>query len=116
MLKGIDFLLSPEAAPCAGAGWPRRRDRRGGSELPGLLLRPAGRPPHPLHAMDPRDRPTSASHAEVLEVASHAEGRTLELALLERHAFYAACRSATAVIATTDDRPFSCFLVSKGVV
>lgn len=71
---------------------------------------------HPLLAMDPGDHPMPDSHGEVLDVAVLAEGRPLQLSRLERFAFYEACRSASAIIVTSDDRPFSCFLVRKGVV
>ena len=55
-------------------------------------------------------------HREVLAEAPAAEGRELPLASLERHAFYAAAREASAVIQTTESRPYGCFLVRKGVV
>ncbi len=45
-----------------------------------------------------------------------AENRSIPFAGLERREFYTEARRAFAVVATTDSRPFSCFLLTKGVV
>ncbi len=50
------------------------------------------------------------------ELAGHAHGRPVAVASLERSAFYARTREAFAVIATSEARPYGCFLLTKGVV
>ncbi len=45
-----------------------------------------------------------------------AEGRTVPLAGLERFAFYERAAAAYAVVATSEARPYGCFLLVKGVV
>jgi len=50
------------------------------------------------------------------QAVAHAEGREFVIAPLERMAFYEAAASAFAVVHTSDDRPYSCFLLTKGVV
>jgi len=55
-------------------------------------------------------------HAAVQEVLNAAEGRDVELAPVERFDFYSRVKNAFAVVHTTDDRPYGCFLITKGVV
>ena len=45
-----------------------------------------------------------------------AQGRPVRVEPVERSAFYALAGGAFAVVQTTDPRPFSCFLLTKGVV
>jgi len=53
---------------------------------------------------------------EFLEIAEAAEGRALAMGGLERFAFYERARSAFAVVATSEARPYGCFLLVKGVI
>ncbi len=53
---------------------------------------------------------------EFLEIAEAAEGRALAMDGLERFAFYERARSAFAVVATSEARPYGCFLLVKGVI
>lgn len=69
-----------------------------------------------LRAMAAPGRDQPASHSDAAAVAGQAEGRIIEPQLLERFAFYDAARSAVGVVLTSDDRPYSCFLLTKGVV
>lgn len=50
------------------------------------------------------------------ELAAHAEGHPVAMASLERSAFYARTRTAFGVIATSESRPYGCFLLTKGVL
>ncbi|HUZ51906.1 MAG TPA: RbsD/FucU domain-containing protein [Streptosporangiaceae bacterium] len=50
------------------------------------------------------------------QLAEEAEGRVISVGSLERTAFYARTKEAFAVIATSEDRPYGCFLLTKGVV
>ncbi len=72
----------------------------------------------PLAWMDPVDRPGAVLpvHAEVLAVCRRAEGREVKPAAIERHAFYAAARNCFAVVQNSENRPYGCFILKKGVV
>jgi L-fucose mutarotase len=54
--------------------------------------------------------------SEFHKLAEEAEGRTIRVGSLDRHAFYARAREAFAVIATSEDRPYGCFMLAKGVI
>lgn len=45
-----------------------------------------------------------------------AEGRDVALAGIERFAFYERARRAFGIVATSEDRPYGCFILIKGVV
>jgi len=49
-------------------------------------------------------------------IAEAAEGRDVVMGGLERFAFYERARSAFAVVATSEARPYGCFLLVKGVI
>jgi L-fucose mutarotase len=53
---------------------------------------------------------------EVLEAATTAAGREVSMGGLERFAFYERAKRSFAVVQTTEDRPFGCFILSKGVL
>lgn len=53
---------------------------------------------------------------DVLALARQHYDAALTFGSLERFAFYAAARTAFAVVATGDQRPYGCFLVKKGVL
>jgi L-fucose mutarotase len=55
-------------------------------------------------------------HTQFRNAVEIAEGRSISFAGLERSEFYTQAKRAFAVVATTDSRPFSCFLLTKGVV
>jgi L-fucose mutarotase len=55
-------------------------------------------------------------HERAGAILQAAEGRPVLLAPLERSAFYARARAAFAAVVTTDDAPYACFLLTKGVV
>jgi L-fucose mutarotase len=55
-------------------------------------------------------------HREVQAALRQSESRDVEVAPLERTAFYSAARDSFAVVATTDAVAFGCFLLTKGVV
>ena len=50
------------------------------------------------------------------KVIDQEEGRHVALSKLERRAFYERTRSAFAVVATGEQRPYGCVLIKKGVV
>jgi L-fucose mutarotase len=53
---------------------------------------------------------------EVLAVCEASEGRPLVMGSVERAEFYGRARSAFAVVATGEARPYGCVLLTKGVV
>jgi L-fucose mutarotase len=55
-------------------------------------------------------------HAAFQSVVDDAEGRPVPSAALERFEFYRRAAAAYLVVRTTEDRPYGCFLVTKGVV
>ncbi|MCP5280876.1 MAG: fucose dissimilation pathway protein FucU [Rhodoferax sp.] len=72
----------------------------------------------PLAHMDPVDQPgvRLPVHHEALAICEAAEGREVGMEAIGRFAFYAAARNAFALVHTTEDRPYGCFLLTKGVV
>lgn len=54
-------------------------------------------------------------HDEVQAIATEAEGRHVALRPVVREDFYLEVRNAFAVVATTETRPYGCFLLRKGV-
>jgi len=58
----------------------------------------------------------SPSHDDVEAELARSEGRLVRADPLERSAFYEVAGGAFAVVHTSDARPFSCFLLTKGVV
>jgi L-fucose mutarotase len=53
---------------------------------------------------------------EFLDVVSTAAGGAVRMASLPRFEFYERVRSAFAVVATSEARPYGCFLITAGVV
>jgi L-fucose mutarotase len=62
------------------------------------------------------DETVQPVHADVQGVVDEAEGRRVPSAAIERFEFYRRAAEAYLVVATTEDRPYACFLVTKGVV
>ena len=50
------------------------------------------------------------------QVINQEEGHVIQLVGLPRHAFYARARKAFAVVYTSEQRPYGCLLLTKGVV
>jgi L-fucose mutarotase len=53
---------------------------------------------------------------EFLAAARQSAGHGVAVESLERHAFYSRARAAFAVVITGEDRPYGCFLLTKGVL
>ena len=72
----------------------------------------------PLAWMDPVDQPGAilSVHAEVLHTCQQAEGRQITHRVIERFAFYTAARQCFAVVQNSENRPYGCFILKKGVV
>jgi len=72
----------------------------------------------PLERMesDTADVSNAGSQLEVLAVAQAAHGRSLEFAIVPRGDFYERAKSAFAVVHTLETRPYSCYILQKGVI
>lgn len=72
----------------------------------------------PLARMEANDDPNQQlpAHDEVLALARAASSPDLQFEVVPRFDFYARGRTAYAVVKTLDTRPYSCFLLKKGVV
>ena len=57
-----------------------------------------------------------AVHQEIIDLATAIEERPISAAGLSRADFYERARRASAVVTTTDDRPYACFVLVKGVI
>jgi L-fucose mutarotase len=55
-------------------------------------------------------------HADLQAAVDEAEGRAVPSGPLERFEFYRRAAEGYLVVATTEDRPYGCFLLTKGVV
>jgi L-fucose mutarotase len=53
---------------------------------------------------------------EVFALCRQMEGRDVQVASLAREDFYERARRAFAVVATSEPRPYGCFLLTKGVI
>jgi L-fucose mutarotase len=54
-------------------------------------------------------------HREIHALVTAAERREIRMGSLDREAFYRHAREAFAVVATSETRPYGCFLIVKGV-
>ncbi len=75
--------------------------------------------PHPVGVMVPTDsgEATPEIHASIRKiVASHDSRGEKVVEPVERFAFYERARSAYAVVATTEKKPYGCVVLTKGVI
>lgn len=59
---------------------------------------------------------TFESHTDFATEVLRAEGRQVTVAPVERRSFYELSQRAAAIVQTGETRPYSCFLVAKGVI
>ena len=73
---------------------------------------------HPVTRMEVVGHPDEVPEVqqEVFALCRRAEGRPLQVASLPREDFYERARRAFAVVATSEPRPYGCFLLTKGVI
>ena len=55
-------------------------------------------------------------HHELYQIAVNNSGREWKMGSIERHEFYEQAGKTYAVVATSERRPYGCFLITKGVV
>lgn len=72
----------------------------------------------PVIRMEVVDDPVEIPEVQraFLEIVSRAAGRDVRMGSLPRFDFYERVRSAFAVVATSEARPYGCFLLTTGVV
>ena len=140
MLRGIDPLLTPDLLrhlAAAGHGdvvavvdrnFPAHATWAPVIDLPGADVTRALRAICALLPIDVDFEPTPVRHMltgegapgpaveDVRAVLVASEGRDVPMRGIERYAFYDAVRAARVVVQTSDDRPYACFLVAKGVL
>ena len=56
------------------------------------------------------------SHKEFINTVEEVSGPNWKVGSIERQSFYEEAKKAYAIITTTDARPFSCFIMTKGVI
>lgn len=141
MLKGIDQLLSPELLyvlaamghgdelaivdcnfPATSMG--KQTVRLDGANLIEACSAIVNLLPldtfveHPICRMEVVGDPSAvpAVQAEFLATCETLEGRPLSVSSLSREEFYDRAKRAFAVVATSEQRPYGCFLLVKGVI
>lgn len=141
MLKGIDPLLSPELLHTLAAmghgdeivlvdsNFPAVSVARRLVRLDGISLTEAARAvlsvlpidtfiDEPVAVMRMVDTPdvTPEVQGEVFEIVREIEGREVGIERIERFAFYDRVRTAFAVVATGENRPYGNVIFTKGVI
>ena len=56
------------------------------------------------------------THKEFIETTKDIAGPNWKVGSMERFQFYKESKEAFAIIATSDQRPYSCFMMTKGVI
>jgi L-fucose mutarotase len=141
MLKNIDPLLNADLLQVLAAmghgddlalvdrNFPAAANARRLIRLDGTDIIKAGRAilsvypldsfvDHPVKRMQMVGKPDEVPpvQQDFQKVIDAAEGRSWPMGSLERFAFYEAARQAFAVVATSESRPYGCFLLKKGVI
>ncbi|QIG43326.1 fucose-binding protein [Nocardioides anomalus] len=141
MLKAIDPLLSAEllghlaamghgdALALVDRNFPAASTAQRLVVLPGVDVATAARAVLTLFPVDTFEEPAVLRmgavgdedtvlpvHADLQAEVDAAEGRPVPSAGVARFAFYERARAAYLTVATTEDRPYGCFLLTKGVV
>jgi L-fucose mutarotase len=73
---------------------------------------------HPIYRMEVVGEPEAVPtvQTEFLNTSETLEGRTLSMGSLSREQFYERAKLAFAVVSTSEQRPYGCFLLVKGVL
>ena len=72
----------------------------------------------PAFRMTPDGKPDDMPqvHRDLQQVMDAAEQRPVRMQAMERTPFFELAGTSFAAVATTDNRPFGCFVITKGVV
>ena len=66
--------------------------------------------------VDEKPQELLESHKEFIKVVKEVSGSNWKVGSVERQAFYEEAKKSFAIVTTTDARPFSCFIMTKGVI
>ena len=66
--------------------------------------------------VDEKPQELLESHKEFIKVVKEVSGSNWKVGSIERQAFYEEAKKSFAIVTTTDARPFSCFIMTKGVI
>ena len=66
--------------------------------------------------VDEKPQELLESHKEFIKVVKEVSGSNWKVGSIERQAFYEEAKKSFAIVTTTDARPFSCFIMIKGVI
>ena len=72
----------------------------------------------PALRMEVDDKPEelTETHKEFIEVVKKTSGESWNVGSISRNEFYKEAKKAYCIVATTDARPFGCFILTKGVI
>ena len=72
----------------------------------------------PIHYMEVVREPDTVLevHKDLHNIALENSDREWKMESVERHEFYAQSRNTYAVVATSETRPYGCFMITKGVI
>ena len=72
----------------------------------------------PALRMEVDDKPDELTdtHKEFIEVVKKVSGENWKVGSISRQDFYEEAKKAFCIVATTDARPFGCFVLTKGVI
>ncbi len=68
--------------------------------------------------MEVDDNPNelTEAHKEFIQAVKDISGESWKVGSIERQSFYTEAKKSYAIVTTTDARPFSCFIMIKGVI
>ena len=68
--------------------------------------------------MEVDDQPNELTdtHKEFIKAVKEVSGNNWEVGSIERQSFYEEAKKSYAIVTTTDDRPFGCFIITIGVI
>ena len=66
--------------------------------------------------VDDKPQELTDSHKEFINIVKEVSGQNWKVGSIERQSFYEEAKKSYAIVTTTDARPFSCFVMTKGVI
>ena len=66
--------------------------------------------------VDEKPQELPDSHKEFINIVKEVSGSNWKVGSIERQSFYEEAKKSYAIVTTTDARPFSCFVMTKGVI
>tara|TARA_B100000214_G_scaffold182404_1_gene131580 strand:- start:29 stop:490 length:462 start_codon:yes stop_codon:yes gene_type:complete len=66
--------------------------------------------------VDNKPEEITETHKEFIEIVKKISGENWKVGSISRQEFYEEAKKAYCIVATTDARPFGCFILTKGVI